>query len=107
MRGSMRQRSEGSWELRVFVGLDPLTGRRQDVTKTIRGGKRDAQRALAALVSGPAPAAGPTATMTVRDMLNRWFEHAEPNLSPSTADHNRTVIDAHLLPTSATPRSPS
>jgi hypothetical protein len=38
----MRQRSEGSWELRVFVGRDPLTGRRQYVTKTIKGGKREA-----------------------------------------------------------------
>lgn len=98
MRGSMRQRSEGSWELRVFIGRNPLTGQRQYVTKTVRGGKREAQRALAALVSGPAPTAGPTAAMTVGEMLDRWFGHAEGNLSPSTADHNRTVIDAHLLP---------
>jgi len=98
MRGSMRQRSEGSWELRVFVGRDPLTGRPQYLTKTVKGGKREAQRALAALVSGPAPASGPTAAMTVGEVLNRWLEHAEANLSPSTADHNRTVIDAHLLP---------
>jgi hypothetical protein len=26
MRGSVRQRTEGSWELRVFTGRDPLTG---------------------------------------------------------------------------------
>jgi integrase len=97
MRGSMRQRSEGSWELRVFVGRDPLTGRRQYVTKTVRGGKREAQKALAALVAGPAPT-GPAAAMTTGQMLERWFEQAEPNLSPSTADHTRIVLDAHLLP---------
>jgi integrase len=97
MRGSMRQRSEGSWELRVFVGRDPLTGRRQYFTKTVRGGKREAQRALAALVAGPAPV-GPAAAMTAGQMLEQWFEHAEGQLSPSTADHTRTVLDAHLLP---------
>src|SRR5438552_1552347 len=98
MRGSMRQRSEGSWELRVFVGRDALTGRRQYVTKTVRGGKREAQWALAALVSGPAPAAGPVAAMTTGQMLEKWFEHAAPGFSPSTAAHTRVVLDAHLLP---------
>ncbi len=97
MRGSMRQRSEGSWELRVFVGRDPLTGRRKYLTKTVRGGKREAQRALAALVAGPAPVVS-AATMTVGQMLEQWFEQAEGSLSPSTADHARTILDAHLLP---------
>jgi integrase len=36
--------------------------------------------------------------MTVGQMLERWFEHAEGRLSPSTADHARTILDAHLLP---------
>jgi integrase len=93
----MRQRSEGSWELRVFVGREPLTGRRQYMTKTVRGTKREAQRALAALVAGPAPT-GPVAAMTTAQMLERWFEHAEGQLSPSTAAHTRVVLDAHLLP---------
>lgn len=97
MRGSMRQRSEGSWELRVFLGREPLTGRRQYVTKTVRGTKREAQRALAALVAGPAPT-GPVAALTAGQMLERWFEHAEGRLSPSTAAHTRVVLDAHLLP---------
>lgn len=97
MRGSMRQRSEGSWELRVFLGREPPTGRRQYVTKTVRGTKREAQRALAALVAGPAPT-GPVAALTAGQMLERWFEHAEGRLSPSTAAHTRVVLDAHLLP---------
>jgi hypothetical protein len=58
---------------------------------------REAQKALAALVAGPAPT-GPAAAMTTGQMLEQWFEQAEPNLSPSTADHTRVVLDAHLLP---------
>ena len=76
MRGSIRQRSEGSWELRVFVGLDPLTGRRQYATKTVRAGKRAAQQELAAMIAG-AKSTGPTASMTVGEALERWFEHAQ------------------------------
>jgi hypothetical protein len=49
MRGPMRQRSEGFCELRVFVGRDPLTGRRQYVTKTFRGGKRRVDAELASV----------------------------------------------------------
>lgn len=35
--GSMRQRSSGSWELRVYIGVDPETRRRRYRTKTVRG----------------------------------------------------------------------
>lgn len=97
MRGSMRQRSAGSWELRAFVGRDPLTGRRQYVTKTFRGGRREAERELAALVSS-AETARPTASMTVGEALEQWYEHAKPQLSPSTVATTRVVLDAHLLP---------
>jgi integrase len=97
MRGSMRQRTTGSWELRVFVGRDPLSGRRQYVSKTFRGGKREAQRELAALAAS-AEATAPTADLTVGAVLERWLEHATPNLSPSTVATNRVVLDAHLLP---------
>ena len=37
MNGSPRQRSTGSWELRVFIGTDPATGRRCYRSKTVRG----------------------------------------------------------------------
>jgi integrase len=51
MRGSMRQRSGGSWELRVFVGVDPETGRRRYRSMTVRGNRADADRELAAMVA--------------------------------------------------------
>jgi integrase len=97
VRGSLRQRSEGSWELRVFAGRDPLTARPQYVTKTFRGGKRAAERELAAMVSGR-EASAPTASMTVSEALERWFEHAEAALSPATVATVRVLIDSHLTP---------
>jgi hypothetical protein len=60
VQGSMRQRGEGSWELRVYLGRDPLSGQKRWTYKTFKGGKREAQRALAVMVtdvdgSGVAP----------------------------------------------------
>src|SRR5438874_4083684 len=97
MRGSIRQRNSGSWELRVFTGRDPLSGRRQYLTKTFRGGKRAAERELAAMASG-AEASAPTAAMTVGTVLERWFERASPDLSPSTVATTRIVLDSYILP---------
>jgi integrase len=45
MKGSMRQRGS-AWELRVYLGADPVTGKQRYATKTVRAGKREAQRLL-------------------------------------------------------------
>jgi hypothetical protein len=50
VQGNIRQRGAAAWELRVFVGRDPVTGRRRYATKTVRGGKREAQRELVTLL---------------------------------------------------------
>ncbi len=34
MRGSMRQRGD-AWEVRVYVGQDPVTNRKRYATKTV------------------------------------------------------------------------
>ena len=56
--GSLRQRPLGSWELRVYAGVDARTGRVRHRTRTVRGSKSDAALALKELVavvrSGPA-----------------------------------------------------
>jgi hypothetical protein len=44
MQGSIRQRSVGSWELRVLTGTDPETGRRCYCSKTVRGSQMAGSR---------------------------------------------------------------
>ncbi len=51
VRGHMRQRSKATWELRAFAGRHPVTGRDRYKTKTVKGGKRAAEEALAAFVT--------------------------------------------------------
>ncbi len=47
----MRQRSPGSFELRVFVGVDPDTKRRCYRSKSVRGNRSEAQRELAMMIA--------------------------------------------------------
>lgn len=46
MKGHIRQRSKGSWSLVIDVGRDEETGKRHQRWHTVKGTKRDAERAL-------------------------------------------------------------
>jgi hypothetical protein len=94
MPGSMRRRGEDSWQLRVHAGRDSITGRKRYVERTFRGNKRQASKALAALVTETEEMA-PRSTNegTVGALLNEWLEHAAPSFSPKTVATCRMYID--------------
>jgi integrase len=97
MRGSLRQRA-GAWELKVYVGRDPLTGRKRYASRTVRSGsRRAAEKALAAFVTevGEKPVF-PERNRTFGELLERWYEAASPDWSPNTAYQVRHVIDRRL-----------
>ena len=98
MQGNIRQRGTGSWELRVFVGRDPATGRKRYLTKTVRGGKRQAQRELVTLVYTAQQGAVSRSRSTVADLLAAWFDHACSDLSPKTVRETRGYLDRNLIP---------
>ena len=50
MKGSIRQRSPGSWEITLSLGYD-AAGRRNRMSITFRGTKTEAQRRLRELLS--------------------------------------------------------
>ena len=93
----MRQRGS-SWELRVYAGRDVVTGRKRWVSRTVKGGKREAQRALAAMVAEADRGALTHTTATVGELLEEWFALASPGFSPKGAKETRGVIDRNLLP---------
>ena len=97
MAGSLRQRGEDTWQLRVHVGTDPLSGRKRYVSRTFHGTKRQAGRALAELVAetgGFVPRQDRESTFA--RLLEEWLEHTAPSLSPKTVvvdgGYARTVI---------------
>ena len=97
MQGFMRQRGQ-AWELRVYLGRDPVSGRKRWATKTVRGGKREAQRVLTALVAEADKGSLASTQATVGELLERWFEQAKEDFSPKTVKETRGLLDRYLLP---------
>lgn len=93
----MRRRGD-SWQLRVYLGRDPLTGEKRWTSKTVKGGKREAQRALAAMVAAADGNEVASASGTVGELLDRWFENASADFSPKTALETAGFINRYLRP---------
>ena len=50
MEGSLRERSQDVWQVRVSLGPDPKSKRYEYVTATVRRGRRAAEQEAARLV---------------------------------------------------------
>jgi len=70
----------------VSLGRDPLTGAYRQTSRVFEGGKREAQKALAELVTqvahGNFTAGGSDAT--VAELLAQWLDLVRDRLSPTT-----------------------
>lgn len=98
MRGHLRKRGS-SWELRAYAGVDPITKRPTYATQTFRGGKREAEDALARLVSEVAGGGRASQDTTVGDLLRNWLDLSGAELSPSTARGYEWIATNYILPT--------
>ena len=95
-RGSIRQRGQDSWQLRVYLGTDLETGRQRWASRTLHGSRRFAQSQLRELAEEAGYAhlrAG-----TLADLLDRWFDAASPGWALTTVSQTRSVIDCYLKP---------
>ena len=77
---TVRERSPGVWEVRVFVGGDSR-GKPVQVSRTVRGTKRAAQK-VAALLTVEPPA--PEGNRTVSEALDAWLEVSRPTWAVSS-----------------------
>ncbi len=83
---TIREKRPGVWEVRVFTGRDKR-GRPTQVSRTVRGGKRAAQKVAAELEAGPRSSAG---GRTVADVLDEWVEANEATWTPATLRDQRS-----------------
>jgi len=94
--GSIRQRGESTWEVRVYIGVDPATAKERWATRTVRDSKRAAQRALVELVGETVVSR--RASSSVAALLEQWFSTASPAWAVSTVRQVRSVLNHHLIP---------
>lgn len=80
------------WELRVYVGKDPVTGKPRQRSKVFRGGKRAANKALTAFEAKLLGGELGGSTGTVGQLLDAWLESGTPDITPVTrATYVRTT----------------
>jgi len=76
-RGSVRlKRDPDYWEVRAYAGTDPLSGKDRYTSRTVRGGRRDAEKLLAQLVA-KLDREGPTTRHTLNELLTSHIDHLE------------------------------
>src|SRR5437763_1056674 len=94
-----RQREPGVWELRVYAGVDPHTGKKRWISRTFRGGTREASKALAALATEIDGGDHRHDARTVNELFDAWLVHLEARgRAPATPHGYRNKIDKHQLP---------
>jgi integrase len=87
---TLREKSPGVWEVRVFTGND-ARGRPTQLSRTVHGGKRDAQRVAAELEIGPGRAS--PGGRTVSDVLDAWVEQNLDTWAPSSARDQQSRVN--------------
>lgn len=85
---TVRERSPGLWEVRAFTGRD-AQGRPTQVSRTVRGAKRDANRVAAELTVRRSSGA---AKVTMAELLDLWTEQNEPAWAVSTTQNQKSRV---------------
>ena len=98
MSGNLRPLRNGVWEARINAGRDPITGRRRQISRTIYGTKREAQKVLneMAVEADRGELTGTSATFG--ELCERWLEVATADLSPVTVRNYRDLLKNHIVP---------
>jgi len=100
MRGSIRQRSKGSWEVCIDTGRDPATGKRQRHFESVKGTKKAAQQRMHELLHTLEQGAYiRPSRLTVTQFLGEWLrDYVELNCSPRTKASYEMITRCHLIP---------
>ena len=84
-RGTKTEIRPGVWRLRALSAYDPATGNPRQLSRTVRGGARVAERELARFVAEVEAGDVPMGTdQTVAEFLDSWLAFVEPLRSPTT-----------------------
>ena len=100
MKGHIYQRSKGSWTIVYDLPMDAVTGKRRQKSQTVKGTKRDAERALReVLLSLEQGSYVKPNKLTLGEWLDQWCESfVVMNTTPRTYVSYRSIIDRHLKP---------
>lgn len=97
MRGTIRARGKGRWQVQVYAGRGP-DGTERRRARTIHGTKRDAEAALNRLILEVEAGQHTGDDPTVAELAEQWYQARRADWSPDTSDAYRRSLDNWVLP---------
>src|SRR3712207_5867857 len=99
MRGQIKQRSEKSWAVILYLGRD-ANGKERRKWITVKGTKKDAQRELTRLLREiDTGVFVEPSKLSVAHYLDRWLEDAaKARVTPKTLQEYRNKIRSQIAP---------
>jgi integrase len=98
MSGNLRPLRSGVWEARIDAGRDPATGKRRQVSRTVYGTKREAQKVLNEMAVEADRGRFTGTSATFGGLCEGWLELATASLSPVTVRNYRDLLKNHIIP---------
>jgi integrase len=99
VRGSLTKRSPGSWTIQASGGFDDA-GKRIRLTETVRGSRRDAEKALTRMLrdidQGTVATSG--ATTFGKYLTERWLPHMRSRVRPETWERYESLVRVQIIP---------
>jgi integrase len=96
----IRERAPGVWELTVQAGVDPVTGRRRQLSRTFKGNFSDAKKHRAALLVEASAGRHTGTKATLDDLFVDWILELErKGRSPNTIAGYRQAYTHNIKPT--------
>ena len=100
MTGYLKKRGQRSWSIVLYLGRDPMTGKKRQKWHTVHGTKKDAERELNRLLRdlNTGTYIEPT-KLTVGMYLEQWLaNYAKTNVSGKTYERYAEIVCKHLVP---------
>lgn len=96
------RKRRGGWQIIVYAGLDPLTGKQRQITRQVNGSHRQAEKVEARLRTEVADGqhAG-TRLKTLGELVDLWLERrvaSDKPISPDTVEDYRSLIAKKIKP---------
>ena len=100
MKGHMYQRAKGSWTMVYDLPIDAVTGKRRQRSQTVKGTKRDADRALReVLLSLEKGSYVKPNKISLGELLRQWLkDYASMNTTDRTQESYTSIVERHLIP---------
>ncbi|MGA7833627.1 MAG: N-terminal phage integrase SAM-like domain-containing protein, partial [Acidimicrobiales bacterium] len=98
MKGTLREKYPGIWQLRVDAGKDPVTKSRLRPSENFHGTKREAQQRLNIMVVEAEAGRYNGTSATFQQLATKWLELVEADLSPTTLRGYRNKLKVRIFP---------